>query len=276
MKALTRIILMQHNKDERDEASQLKKCIERLEFVFLLVVMTKILGKINIASQYLQNKDCREQLITYIRLIRTYLSCVPNSTELRKKQWRGVAPTFEQKRKSKRKRHFDELAEDSRLTDPEECFRINVFYAVLDIVNSLMKQRLAAMLAVNEKFSVLNPTVLSQLGWVQHYAEGNYNCKKITRMTCRLHFQSNWLIVSERQWKLKLTRRRLLSAWRKCLLSTMQHCRLLSRMLALHYSYFWRCPLLLPLQKGRSPSWRSLRTTYAIQWDKSVCAACPY
>ena len=47
-----------------------------------------------------------------------------------------VAPTFEQKRKSKRKRHSDELAEDSRLTDPEDCFRINVIYAVLDIVNS--------------------------------------------------------------------------------------------------------------------------------------------
>lgn len=34
LKALTRIILMQHNKDERDEASRLKECIERLEFVF--------------------------------------------------------------------------------------------------------------------------------------------------------------------------------------------------------------------------------------------------
>jgi len=42
----------------------------------------------------------------------------------------GVAPTFEQKRKSERKRHFDELTEDSRLTDPAECFRINVFYGV--------------------------------------------------------------------------------------------------------------------------------------------------
>jgi len=75
-----------------------------------------------------------------------------------------VAPTVEQKRKSKRNlRHFDELAEDSRHTDPEECFQINVFYAVLDIVNSQFKQRFAAMLAVNEKFSVLNPAVLSQL-----------------------------------------------------------------------------------------------------------------
>jgi len=65
-----------------------------------------------------------------------------------------VAPTFEQKRKSKRKRHFDELAEDSQLTHPEECFRINVFYAVLDIANSQLKQRFAAMLAVNKQFCV--------------------------------------------------------------------------------------------------------------------------
>jgi len=43
LKALTRIILMQHNKDEPDEASRLKKCIERLEFVFLLVVIQRIL-----------------------------------------------------------------------------------------------------------------------------------------------------------------------------------------------------------------------------------------
>jgi hAT family C-terminal dimerisation region len=170
LKALTHIILMQHNKDERDEASRLKKCIERLEFVFLLVVMTKILGEINVASQYLQNKDADLQ-----RAADHLYSADKNLSELRSKfdtmkeeavtvcnKW-GVAPTFEQKRKSKRKRHFDELAEDSRLTDPEDCFRINVFYAVLDIVNSQLKQRFAAMLAVNEKFSVLNPAVLSQL-----------------------------------------------------------------------------------------------------------------
>jgi len=85
LKALTRIIFMQHNKDERDEASRLKKCIERLEFVFLLVVMTKILGEINITSQYLQSKDADLQRaadhIGLYSLIRTYLSCVPNSTQ---------------------------------------------------------------------------------------------------------------------------------------------------------------------------------------------------
>jgi len=133
--------------------------------------MTKILGEINIASQYLQNKDADLQ-----RAADHLYSADNNLSELRSKfntmkkeavtvcnKWERVAPTFDQKRKSKRKRHFDELAEDSRLTDPEECFRINVFYAVLDIVNSQLKQRFATMLAVNEKFSVLNPAVLSQL-----------------------------------------------------------------------------------------------------------------
>jgi len=83
LKTLTRIILMQHNEDERDEASSLKKCIERLQFVLLLVVMTKILGEINIASRYLQNKDADLQRAAdhFYSLIRTYLSCVPNWTQ---------------------------------------------------------------------------------------------------------------------------------------------------------------------------------------------------
>jgi len=111
---------MQHNKDELDEASRRKKCIERLEFVFLLVVMTKILGEINISSQYLQNKDADLQ-----RAADHLYSADKDLSELRSKfdtmkeeavtvcnKW-GVTPTFEQKRKSKRKRYFDELSQDS-------------------------------------------------------------------------------------------------------------------------------------------------------------------
>jgi hypothetical protein len=43
----------------------------------------------------------------------------------------AVKPAFQEKRQFKHKRHFDELAEDSRLTDAEDCFRINVFYDML-------------------------------------------------------------------------------------------------------------------------------------------------
>jgi hypothetical protein len=142
LKALTRIILMQHNKDERDEASRLKKCIERFEFVFLLVVMTKILGKINIASQYLQNKNADlQRAADYLYSADTNLSVLQSKFDTKEEAVtvcnKCVAPTFEQKRKrkSKRKRNFTELAEDSRLTDPEDCCRINVLYLILLIFN---------------------------------------------------------------------------------------------------------------------------------------------
>ena len=40
--------------------------------------------------------------------------------------------------------NFDELAEDSRLGDPEDCFRVNVFYKMLDIASDQISQRFAA------------------------------------------------------------------------------------------------------------------------------------
>ena len=92
----------------------------------------------------------------------------------------GVKPAFKEKRQSKHKRHFDELAEDSRLTGAEDCFRVNVFYAMLDIVNTQMKQRFAAMLAVTEKFAVLNQAVLSEnRRLVLSYAEGEETARRL-------------------------------------------------------------------------------------------------
>ena len=56
MKALSQIIILNANKDEREEAARLKKSLERYEFV-LVVLISKVLSEINIASQYLQRKD---------------------------------------------------------------------------------------------------------------------------------------------------------------------------------------------------------------------------
>jgi hypothetical protein len=63
-------------------------------------------------------------------------------------------PAFVEKRQSKHKRHFDELDEDSQLTNVEDYFQVNVFYTMLDIINIQMKQRCAAMLSIIEKFAV--------------------------------------------------------------------------------------------------------------------------
>ena len=57
MKALSQIILLNANKNEREEAARLKKSLARYEFVLLVVIMSRVLSEINIASQYLQCKD---------------------------------------------------------------------------------------------------------------------------------------------------------------------------------------------------------------------------
>ena len=57
MKALSQFILLNANKDKREEAARLKKSLERYEFVLLVVIMSRVLSEINIASQYVERKD---------------------------------------------------------------------------------------------------------------------------------------------------------------------------------------------------------------------------
>ena len=169
MKSLSQIILLSANKDERSEAMRLKKTLERFEFVLLVVVMSKILGAVNVASQYFQHNDAdlqraTEHLKSAVENLsndRLNYTAIKDEAVSVSQKW-GVQPIFEQKRQSKRKRQFDELAEDSRLDDPEDCFRVNVFNAALDILITQLKQRFTAMITVTDRFSVLTPTVLSR------------------------------------------------------------------------------------------------------------------
>jgi hypothetical protein len=101
----------------------------------------------NLAKMRLNFKTVKEEAIS---------ACITSIT------W-GVAPCFADKRRTKRKRHFDELADDSRLSDPEDCFRVNVFYKMLDIASNQITQRFAAMTTVVQKFAALNPVNLTRL-----------------------------------------------------------------------------------------------------------------
>ena len=170
MKSLTRLILINACKDEREEAASLKKQIERFEFVLHIVIMAKVLAEITIASQYLQGKDADiQRAADHLRdaadnlaKMRLDFQAVKEEATKACMTW-GVTSNFAEKRFAKRKRHFDELVEDSRLSYPEDCFRVNVFYKMLDIVSNQITQRFAAMIIVTEKFSVLNPVNLSRL-----------------------------------------------------------------------------------------------------------------
>jgi hypothetical protein len=70
MKCLARLILTNASKNERKEAARLKRQIECFEFILRIVIMSKILAEINIASQYLQSKDAYIERATEHSLMR--------------------------------------------------------------------------------------------------------------------------------------------------------------------------------------------------------------
>lgn len=55
-------------------------------------------------------------------------------------EW-GVEPKFQHKRIRKVKKHFDELCEDARFSDPEYHFKTNVFFGCLDNIITQLNQR---------------------------------------------------------------------------------------------------------------------------------------
>lgn len=58
------------------------------------------------------------------------------------------------------KRHFDEIAEDQRLTDPEKMFKVGVFYACIDTDVSQLKQCFKGLNTIAKRFRFLRPSEL--------------------------------------------------------------------------------------------------------------------
>uniref|UniRef100_H3A162 DUF4371 domain-containing protein n=1 Tax=Latimeria chalumnae TaxID=7897 RepID=H3A162_LATCH len=162
MKALTKIVLLSKNADEHCEASALKKLMENLNFVFL-VLQTKILEVVNAVSKLLQSKDtdlykaakllCKvtEDLAMFQNNFKEAKSSAIKLLE----KWGGQTK-FEEKRVRKVKRHFDELCEDERLANSESFFKVNVFYRCLNKLTNHFQ----SLQAVADKFSVIQPNML--------------------------------------------------------------------------------------------------------------------
>lgn len=168
MKALTHIILENRNPAERGDALKFQKLLQEFEFVLILVVLAKVMSSINVASTYLQSKDAdllkaTQHLKTAFEHLSSYRNkftdAIDEATQI--SQLWGVEAKFKDTRVSKKKRHFDELSEDSRLTNPEARFRINVFNCLIDTVTSQLTQRFTAMNKLVAKFSIIFPHVLS-------------------------------------------------------------------------------------------------------------------
>ena len=59
------------------------------------------------------------------------------------------------------RRHYDELCEDERLSDPESNFRVNVFNASLDIIINQLLQRFVSLRETSALFQAIQPSELN-------------------------------------------------------------------------------------------------------------------
>uniref|UniRef100_A0A672HGU4 HAT C-terminal dimerisation domain-containing protein n=1 Tax=Salarias fasciatus TaxID=181472 RepID=A0A672HGU4_SALFA len=167
MKVLIKLSLTSQNKDERDEATAMKRSIEKFSFICTLVLQSKILEHTNVVSKLLQSQDA--DLGTAVKLLDVTikeLTTFRDSFEDAKRaaeglsvKW-GVNKNFEDVRQRKVKKHFEELSQDERLADPESYYRVQVFTACLDVVISQLAHRFTGLRATVNTFNVIQPDTL--------------------------------------------------------------------------------------------------------------------
>ncbi|OCT96206.1 hypothetical protein XELAEV_18013881mg [Xenopus laevis] len=168
MKALSKLMLTSTKAKEKQEAKSLKKKLEAFEFIFIIVLQSKILDHINSISKMLQSEkmdlskaahlicNAKEDLRKY----RSNFEDAKQNAILLAEKW-GIATKFENKRIAKVKRHCDELCQDERLEDPETRFKTEIFYGSLDIIIAQLTSRFNGMTTVVERFRLLHPHVLA-------------------------------------------------------------------------------------------------------------------
>jgi hypothetical protein len=76
----------------------------------------------------------------YLKLYRNDFRSVVQTATDTAKSW-GIKPEFQKKNVSQRVKHFDQLANDSRLNEVGKSFEINVFNTSLDIILMQLKER---------------------------------------------------------------------------------------------------------------------------------------
>ena len=151
--------------------------MEKFNLIFLVVLQTKILESVNVVSKLLQ--DPKMDIMRAVSLLENAIKSLTdyrNAFEEAKttaqtlaNKWGGrtqdpIQLTFQNVRGRRVKRHFDELAEDQRLSNAESYFRVNIFYADLDIIINQMTQRFNTMRATSHMFEALHPATLQLAG----------------------------------------------------------------------------------------------------------------
>ena len=142
MKCLTHIIITSTKPKEKDEAIAIKKQIENIDFVCMLVVQCKILQIINISLEAMQCKTIdlifAHKLLQIaaedIAQLRRSFDAVLNEAFTIASTW-GLPRQFLNKRAKKTKAYLDEIFERITLSNPKKQFSVTVFLPMMDILS---------------------------------------------------------------------------------------------------------------------------------------------
>ncbi|KAL4125996.1 hypothetical protein QTP88_010228 [Uroleucon formosanum] len=151
MKVLNNITLTGRNKDEQDDASTLKKYFESYETIILIIVMYKILSKINLASKILQSPgaDIGKAVDLIKNTMENMLKIRDNFNNLME----------EANSKAKVKKFYDELCQDQCLLQGNRYFETQVWNLRLPVIPDDEISESTKKLA--EEFQDFNPAELA-------------------------------------------------------------------------------------------------------------------
>lgn len=145
------------------EAKSLVCHISDIEFIITLILWYDILFQINIVSKSMQseNIDFAETLtllnncLQFFQKYRHdgYIDAKIKATEICEEL--GIERNFKERRVRRTKRQFDYECSDEKPTDPEELFKIEVFYPLIDTVTEALKKRFALFNEHNKIWSFL-------------------------------------------------------------------------------------------------------------------------
>lgn len=123
--------------------------------------------RVNVVSHVLQKKDVDliqaatllENICNTLSLLRDQFGDIKTTAQGLAASW-GISCHFTQKRAWLVKRHFDEISEDQRLTDPEILFKVGFFKACIDTAVSQLKQHFKGLDTIARRFRFLRPSEL--------------------------------------------------------------------------------------------------------------------
>lgn len=158
------------NSDEKCEAASLQKYFERFSSVVMVVLLSQILGPLDIISKGMQTESgdlstttiLLDSLLHDLLALRNNWETTLSCSKVVAESW-GINSEFsDPKRVSRVKKFFDELSSDSRLESPMKRFQVEVFNTVIDITTNQLQVRFQSLRDTDALFQCIKPNVITE------------------------------------------------------------------------------------------------------------------